>query len=53
MYGHLYMQLGPPQIVNQAHVLSSLILWLHRYKIPAHESLIFMIYTVREFLACY
>jgi len=31
MYGYLYMQLGPPQIVNQAHVLSSLILWLHRY----------------------
>jgi hypothetical protein len=30
MYGYLYMQLGPPQIVNQAHVLSSLILWLHR-----------------------
>jgi hypothetical protein len=31
MYGYLYMQLGPPQIVNQAHVLSSLILWLYRY----------------------
>jgi hypothetical protein len=31
MYGYLYMQLGPPQIVNQAHVLSSLILRLYRY----------------------
>jgi hypothetical protein len=31
MYGYLYMQLGPPQIVNQAHVLSSLILQLYRY----------------------
>ena len=31
MYGYLYMQLGPPQIVNQAHVLPSLILWLYRY----------------------
>jgi hypothetical protein len=29
MYGYLYMQLRPPQIVNQPHVL----LLLHRYNI--------------------
>jgi hypothetical protein len=27
MYGYLYMQLSPPQIVNQPHVL----LLIHRY----------------------
>jgi hypothetical protein len=32
------MQLSPPQIVNQAHVLSLLILWLHRYKLEGRLS---------------
>ena len=38
MSGYLYMQLGLPQIANQAYVLPSLILCLHRY-ICCHTAL--------------
>jgi len=40
MYGYLYMQLGPPQIVKKkAHVLPSLILWLYRYRLYSDSRL--------------